>query len=147
MIKISKEKERFIKMRNEVLEGFNQIDFFISFVISFYYFKMIENDFIEDVLYDISFSSYSRFRIFKKITKNLNLYEPKIFNNLEKIPRIRNFFAHCFTITPHNMKIKFEVFQLKKPDINYKKEYERFKVMRKNILLYITKIWGNIIGM
>lgn len=138
------QRVKFTEMRNEVLEEFNHLDYWISQMISFHYFKGYWGDFVQDVLYDVSMSSHSRMRIFRKIAKQINIYDSKMHDFLEKMGRIRNVFAHCMTLSPDKNKSSFEVFGVKKTNIDFNGEYKQFKDLIEKTLPYMDKIWKKV---
>ena len=88
-------------------------------------------------------SSYARFRIFRKVAKKRGLYNSKMHDNLEEMSRIRNTFAHCMSVDPKNTH-GFEVFGVKKTNIDFEKDFQRFIKLIKETSLYMSKIWEKV---
>ena len=85
-------------LRNNILDKFNNVEMMINLIISNFYFKETNKDFIFRVLHNPYFQTVLRIDLFTKIMKDSdNDRISKIISKLKTMSKIRNYFAH---ITP-----------------------------------------------
>ncbi|MFA6329789.1 MAG: hypothetical protein WCX64_03855 [Candidatus Micrarchaeia archaeon] len=84
-------KEKLQKMRGEVIEKFINIETMMNAIICHQYIGKVTQPFLLQVLYDEYFSFGLRRRILEKIIKNP---EKGLFEKLNRLNTIRNYFAH-----------------------------------------------------
>jgi hypothetical protein len=142
--------------RNSVLEGYNFTDLLISGMISQYYFGKYNEKFVSNVLYSTSMTSSGRIGILREILKETGLYEKKLFDNLEKMAKIRNYFAHgsyIFFWLELLFGIKQEKISMYNPKhlpksseekFDCEKEYNNFLIFNKNATEILTDIYKKI---
>ena len=80
------------KYRAEVIEKAINLEWLMNAIISQRYFKLVNINFLFEVLYDEYFSFALRRRILEKIVKD---FDKKKWNDLNRTNTIRNYFAHC----------------------------------------------------
>ncbi len=145
-------KKNISEYRSEVIEKFINIETLINAIICQHYFHRIITQFFFDVLYDEHFNFSLRRNIFEKILKKLGKYEDKKIQDLYKLNKIRNYFAHC----------NQEIFRLDKngsvkdsgvPDprktknyINFNEQYKEFIKLEPEITTYLAKVFKEIGG-
>ena len=148
--------------RNEVLEVYNLVDFQIASIISEYYLGSYDNKFISNVLYAPTMTSHGRIVILRGILKETKLYNKKLFENLETMTKIRNYFAHGSYViysligaainSIYNVKFDLEkvpIFNPRHPPnpeekFDYKKEYNKFLICAKNVNKALNEISNKI---
>lgn len=86
------DRELISKYRSEVIERTINVEWLINAIISQHYFKRVVRPFLLEVLYDEYFSFGLRRRILEKIVKD---FDQRKLQDLNRVNRIRNYFAHC----------------------------------------------------
>ena len=144
--------------RSTVLESYNFIDLQISAIISQYYFNEFNDNFVSRVLYASSMTSFGRIEIFRSILKETNLYNKKLFEQIQLLAKIRNNFAHgsyIFSILKMiadmavgNKPDKITMYNPKSKDIfgfDCITEYNRFMACNKKTQEEITNIYKKMV--
>lgn len=139
---------RFVELRSNVLDKFNNLEMMINLAISAFYFKEINKDFIFRVLNNPFFSSVLRIDLFIKIVKDSDKKRyNEIINKIKEMSNIRNYFAH---ITPQYFDAGEDITMekvgwfphpkdpLKRIDLE--EEHERFFELEKEVLPYIHHV-------
>ncbi|WP_047547213.1 hypothetical protein [Psychroserpens sp. Hel_I_66] len=99
----SKEKlnESDRELRGLIIEKMNEIESQMNLAISDYFKPKDKGDFIEIMLNTSIVSIGGKF----KILKNINSFDKKIINDIQKISAIRNYFAHARISGPLNLTV------------------------------------------
>lgn len=145
-------KSNISEYRSEVIEKFINIETLINAIICHHYFHRVIMSFFLEVLYDEHFNFSLRRNIFEKILKKLGKYENNKIQNLHKLNKIRNYFAHC----------NQEIFRLDKsgtvknsgvPDprkienyIDFKEKYKEFIQLEPEMSIYLGKVYKEMGG-
>ncbi|MDP3992491.1 MAG: hypothetical protein Q8P79_03235 [Nanoarchaeota archaeon] len=92
------DRTKFWELRNNVLDKFNNLETGINLVISYFYFKEPNKDFIFRVLHNSYFPTVLRIELFTKMIKDSDKKRlNRVISKLKEMSKIRNYFAH---ITP-----------------------------------------------
>lgn len=131
------------QMRSYVLGIFSVVELQINSVILYQYFEWNNPDFVIEVLHDENFSFALRRNILEKILKRKSWYDDKIFQNFYKLSKIRNLYAHMSLPIFDRKKGKARWIHPKYPeqDVDYRKEYEKFKKNSEETINYLFDIF------
>ncbi len=141
--------------RVRVIESFIAIEWLMNCIITQHYFRAQKQGFIFEVLYDRYMNFGLRLNIFKKVLKKikgtkdngkLRKEDNKMIENLQKMDRIRNIYAHIDAVIidskgqgripdPDNWK----------KSLDMKKKYEDYVKKEKEVLIYLRET-GKAIG-
>jgi nitroreductase len=125
-------REILTKYRTKVIEDFIKIEWFVNTIISQHYLGNVYRKFCLEVLQDELFNFGLRTNILEKILQDNALVEkPKpLVEDIRRLSKIRNFFAHCNTTFHENSeeKEKGGVPHPKKPNeyLDFEFLYEEF---------------------
>ena len=78
--------------RGDVVDKFADLETFVNLIICHYFLKRIDPKFILEVLYDEQFSFGLRRNVLEKVVPD---FDRKQMENLHRINKLRNYFAHC----------------------------------------------------
>ncbi len=133
----------FMRLRNMVLEEFNNIEMIINISICYKYFGQLNRAFMFPVLHSEYFSFALRLDILSKIIEDFN---PKIKSKLLRMGTIRNIFAH---ISPNYFdnpdKITFDMLgwfpnpRNINEKLDFEKVHQEFYKLRDEVLPYLDE--------
>jgi len=142
------DEDKISKYRAEVIERFINIETIINAIISQRYFKRVEKSFYFEVLYDEYFSFGLKRNILKKIVENID--NQKI-EDLNRLNRIRNYFAHCnqeiVEGTDKTQKGKVLDPRNIEKEIDFEALYSEFTEKAGSVEEYLFKLYQDLGGM
>lgn len=146
-------RKKIIKQRGEIINKFINIEWIINAIISQWYIKKVEKEFVLEVLYDEYFSFSLKRRIIEKIfTERCNSkLKPKLkymLDSLNRLNSIRNYFAHCTeTMTLINSDGEYipDPKNHNKP-LNFQSLYDEFMKKEKEVSEYFYDLFISIGG-
>ncbi len=133
------------RKRGEIAELFIGVETLIDIVISYHYFKDINNDFIFNVLKNENSNFGLRRNLFEKI---ISEYEKKIeiMDGIHRLNKIRNIFAHSLSkAAGDDADVFFSNPKLGDKDLDAGKLYDEFVQKRKStheLILGLGKKYG-----
>jgi len=138
------EEKTLSQMRAEVIEKFINIETIINAIISQHYFGNVNKQFFLEVLYDQNFNFALRHSILEKIVPDLDRTQ---LQNLHRLNRIRNYFAHTGTEIFEGAEVPTEgqvgiVYDPRNLDktIDYTQLYEEFHTLESTVINYLFNL-------
>jgi len=130
-------KEQISSYRSEVIEKFINIEWLINCIISQHYFSQVNRDFIFEVLYDDQCSFGLKRNIFLKAIGDA---DNKKVEDLNRLNKIRNLFAHCDSQDP-NMPGKIVDPKNREAQIDFEQLYQDFVRLAPGVVQYLFSIF------
>lgn len=130
-------KERISSYRSEVIEKFINIEWLLNCIISQHYFSQINRDFIFEVLYDDQCSFGLKRNIFLKAISDV---DNKKVDDLNRLNKIRNLFAHCDSQDP-NMPARGLDPKNREGHIDFEMLYRDFVSLAPGVVQYLFSIF------
>jgi hypothetical protein len=130
-------KEQISLYRSEVIEKFINIEWLLNCIISQHYFSQVNRDFIFEVLYDDQCSFGLKRNIFLKAIGDV---DNKKVDDLNRLNKIRNLFAHCDSQDPDSPGKIIDP-KNREAHIDFEQMYQEFIRLAPGVIQYLFPLF------